>query len=210
MIFSPSERFSIKQTSRDRSKQWRDRFQQQCRDRIQSARWNKVDQRRQEKLWEITIKDELESFKQMHEEALKQEGILDEDLIFEDMDGLTLFTPPSSQQQQRQQQHSNNNNNLSYEEYDPEDEYNYLNSTPILVCVNCLQASLQPDESLSHNNKLVCPNCKFRATEQTFHSIQNTIMQHSQQCSGKIKYSPEPASDAILGLCDTCDIMNIF
>ena len=50
MIYSHSERFSIKQTSRDRSKQWRDRFQQQCRDRIQSARWNKVDQRRQEKV----------------------------------------------------------------------------------------------------------------------------------------------------------------
>ena len=35
-------------------------------------------------------------------------------------------------------------------------------------------------------------------------------MQHSQQCPGKIKYSPEPASDAILGLCDTCDVMDIF
>ena len=51
MIYSHSERFSVKQTSRDRSKQWRDRFQQQCRDRIQSARWNKVDQRRQEKVY---------------------------------------------------------------------------------------------------------------------------------------------------------------
>ena len=101
----------------------------------------------------------------MHEEALKQEGILDEDLIFEDMNDLTPLTPPSSQQQQQLLLSSDNNNNLFYEEYDPEDEYNHLNSTPILVCVNCLQASLQPDES-SDNNKLVCPNCAFRATEQ--------------------------------------------
>ena len=108
----------------------------------------------------------------MHEEALKQKGILDEDLIFEDMNDLTPLTPPSSQQRQQQQllssdnnNNNNNNNNLFYEEYDPEDEYNHLNSTPILVCVNCLQASLQSDES-SDNNKLVCPNCAFRATEQ--------------------------------------------
>ncbi|KAI9490362.1 hypothetical protein BDB00DRAFT_875413 [Zychaea mexicana] len=208
MLCQRSERQSIKQNSRDRSKQWRDRFQKQCRDRITSQRWNLVDQKRQEKLWQLTVQDEWENFKRMHEEALKEEGILDPDLFFEEMDEMhrqqhptsTPSIPPSTTTPIEQH---------IYEDYDPEADYIHLHSTPILICVNCQDASLQQEDG---TDKLACPKCRFSASEKTFRAIQNAVIQHSQQCPGRIVYAPEPGSDgtSILGVCNTCDTMDVF
>ncbi|KAI8146904.1 hypothetical protein BJV82DRAFT_665004 [Fennellomyces sp. T-0311] len=184
MLTSRTERRSVKQNSIDRSKQWRDRFRKQCEERVLTERRNIVDRRRQDNLWQRVIQDEWEMFKKIHEQALQDEGIVDPDALFEDLSNIQ--EPP--------------------EDLDAESEYIHLHSAPILACVHCLGASLQPDGF----GKLVCPKCTFRATEQTFVTIQNALARHGQQCPGRIGFAPEPGSDAILGLCDTCDEMEVF
>lgn len=43
-------RSTFRPNTQDRSKQWRERFRQQCAERVKSARQNQVDKRRQNKV----------------------------------------------------------------------------------------------------------------------------------------------------------------
>ncbi|CDS07883.1 hypothetical protein LRAMOSA01832 [Lichtheimia ramosa] len=172
-------RSTFRPNTQDRSKQWRERFRQQCAERVKSARQNQVDKRRQNKLLQLAAMEEWENFKRIHEEAFKAEGIVDPDKLLEE------------------------------EQLDDTDEYldeeaAYLRS--LVFCFQCSNAPLELDIS----GKLRCPCCGFFATEKTVHSIQITVEQHEQVCPGRIGYSPEPGSDAIYGLCDTCDLMEVF
>lgn len=144
-------RSTFRPNTQDRSKQWRERFRQQCAERVRSARQNQVDKRRQNKVYgdiaqstnifiyfikllQLAAMEEWENFKRLHEEAFKAEGIVDPDKLLEE------------------------------EQLDDTDEYldeeaAYLRS--LVFCFQCSNAPLELDIS----GKLRCPCCGFFATE---------------------------------------------
>ncbi|KAI9320538.1 hypothetical protein BX666DRAFT_1909000 [Dichotomocladium elegans] len=177
-IALPTHRASSKPKGSERVKQWRQRFRQQCTDRARSERQDQFDKRRLDKLSEVAAREEWFKFMQLHEEALKAEGIADFEML-----------------------------HMEEEEYEQEqfvDEDAYFSNC--IFCVHCGNAPLELDIT----RKLRCPCCGFMAAEHTVLNIKATIDRHELVCTGQIGYSPEPGSDAIYGLCDTCDLLEVF
>ena len=186
-----SARRSIKDTS-DNKRRWRDKFKQQCSDRIKHARQEKIDKIREDQLMHKILEQEWDIFKRENETAMRNEGIDDIDNLIEE----SILKIDEEAEMYSKEMEEGLGQAL--------DEYQAI------ICVNCQKAKVTSSE-LKGVKVLSCPNCGFYATEMCLNTILESSKMHSIYCHGLISYSLEPGTDdSIISACNTCDLWDIF
>ncbi|KAI8983099.1 hypothetical protein BDB01DRAFT_792444 [Pilobolus umbonatus] len=185
-------RKSIKSTEpKDR---WRNRFKEQCIDRIKQERQQKVNESRERHWLNLVLKEVWEQFILENEAAMKREGVCDIDEMIESDEidiALEAFL--------LEEETIILNTLSSYEE-----------SLQIIVCINCQKDRLNP--SLYNGVPVIaCNQCGFYTTEKGYLTIIEGKNGHDINCTGYIQYSLEPGTDhSIMSVCDECDDWSIY
>ncbi|CAO0792450.1 unnamed protein product [Mucor circinelloides] len=185
-----SARRSLKDTS-DNKRRWRDKFKQQCNDRIKEARQEQISKIRENQWMPKILEQEWSQFKKDNEEAMRKEGIDDIDNLIEESildDEAEIY--------------------LREEEQELGQAMEELYQT--VVCVNCQKAALISSQ-IKGVPVLSCPQCGFYATEMCTGAILNASQNHSAYCQGLISYALEPGTDdTIVATCNICDLWDMF
>ncbi|KAI8644667.1 hypothetical protein BD408DRAFT_413077 [Parasitella parasitica] len=184
-----SSRRSIKNNFDNKSR-WRDKFKQQCDDRMKEARQDKINKIREDQLLHKILEQEWDIFKKENEDAMRNEGIDDIDNLIEE----SMWDEEADMYFREEEE------NLSQ----AMDDYQAI------VCVNCQKAALISTQ-MQGLQVLSCPNCGFYATEMCLNTILQAIKNHSMQCYGLISYILEPGTDdSIIAACNICDLWDLF
>ncbi|KAI7882306.1 uncharacterized protein EV154DRAFT_523007 [Mucor mucedo] len=172
----------------DNKRRWRDKFRQQCNDRMKNDRQAKVNQNRQEQFMQHMIQNEWAEFVRLNEQTMREEGIMDiNDLISE-----------SIHNDDETQVH------LLLEEQELEEAIACYEQSR--QCVSCKKSVLTFTSQLAS-----CPTCGFYATESCLAQIDAASFSHAQQCQGPIEVSLEPGTDnTLLVACDSCGLWDMF
>ncbi|OAD08271.1 hypothetical protein MUCCIDRAFT_154870 [Mucor lusitanicus CBS 277.49] len=185
-----SARRSLKDTS-DNKRRWRDKFKEQCNDRMKMARQEQISKLRENQLMAKVLEQEWAEFKRVNEEAMRNEGI-------DDVDSLIEQSMLDDEAEMYLQQESQGLDQALEELYQT------------VACVNCQKAALVPSQ-VNGVPVLACPPCGFYATESCLSTILNASRHHSGYCQGLISYSLEPGTDdTIIAACNICDLWDMF
>ncbi|CAO3613356.1 unnamed protein product [Mucor hiemalis] len=176
----------IKESLVDSKKRWRDKFKQECTDRMKLARQDKVNKMREEQWMQKVLESEWDRFKKQHEQAMN-----DEDLSVED------YEEEESEIHLPLEREVLENEIALYEEL-------------LELCVNCHKVPLQPS-ALKNTPIALCPSCGFYATEKCLENIKRAASEHNSNCSGNMEYALEPGTDnTLLAACNVCDLWTMF
>ncbi|GAN01173.1 hypothetical protein MAM1_0005c00604 [Mucor ambiguus] len=185
-----SARRAIKDTS-DNKRRWRDKFKEQCNDRIKMARQQQISKLRENQWMTKVLEQEWSQFKKENEEAMRKEGIDDVDSLIEQ----SMLDDEAEVYMQQEKEGLD----LALEEL-----------YQAVACVNCQKAALTSCQ-IKNVPVLACPQCGFYATEMCLNTILNASQHHSTYCHGLISYSLEPGTDdTIISACNICDLWDMF
>ncbi|KAK4510869.1 uncharacterized protein ATC70_005304 [Mucor velutinosus] len=185
-----SARRSLKDTS-DNKRRWRDKFKEQCNDRMKMARQEQISKLRENQWMTKVLQQEWIQFKMDNEEAMRKEGI-------DDMDSLIEQSMLDDEAEMY----------LRQEEEGLDQALEELYQT--VACVNCQKAALTSSQ-IKGVPVLACPQCGFYATETCLSTILNASHGHATYCHGLISYSLEPGTDdTIIAACNICDLWDMF
>ncbi|KAI8391568.1 uncharacterized protein BYT42DRAFT_610780 [Radiomyces spectabilis] len=203
-----SYRRPVKPSARERQHNWRDKFKEQCAERVKQARQQATTRRREETWMQHIILQEWETFKRTNEEALQREGVgLDTNLdafeanLYQELQD--EYDPTYDEMMQEEEAQLAR----AFEDYQQTSGLQYPNSC---VCLKCRQSLLQPTVS-NGQNCFYCNQCGFHVLQETLTSIQRTMKEHDLQCNGAFNCMVEPGTnDSIIGVCDICDLWAVF
>lgn len=192
---SAVHRRSVKESLVDSKKRWRDKFKQECTDRMKLARQEKVNKMREDQWMQTVLENEWDRFKKQHEQAMNEEGITDVDDLVD--------------QSIQDYEDEENEIHLQLEREVLENEI-ALYEESLVLCVNCHKSPLQPS-TLKNTPIASCPSCGFYATEKCLEDIRRAAVEHNQTCPGNMEYALEPGTDdTLLAACNVCDLWTMF